>query len=89
MKADITLAPAAAYGSDAWCAITLGRPLSWFKANRAKLEAEGFPKVDPLIGLSQKVDVDAWIVRRRQVSNDIVVETNHHTTTVKEHLNVL
>lgn len=88
MKQDITLNAAAAYGSDAWCAQRLGRPLSWFKANRAKLEAEGFPKVDALVGNTQKVDVDAWIARRRQLANDIVVVTNHHTT-VKESLHAL
>jgi hypothetical protein len=73
MKQDATFSDTAAYGSDAWCAATLGKSLNWFKTNRPVLEREGFPKKDGLIGQTLKGDVDAWLARRRQVVNAVDV----------------
>ncbi len=94
MKQDATFSETAAYGSDAWCAATLGKSLNWFKTNRPVLEREGFPKKDGLIGQTLKGDVDAWLARRRQVVNAVVIggqkPINLNTTTISgENLDAL
>jgi hypothetical protein len=69
---DLTMNPFAAYGSDAWCAERLGKSIFWFRQNRAKLEREGFPPKDALIGLTLKADVEAFLDRRRKVADAAV-----------------
>lgn len=77
---DQTFEAWSAYGSERWCATYLGKSLPWFRANRAILEREGFPKVDALIGLTCKRDVDAWIEKRRKVADAVPVAPyrDHH-----------
>lgn len=66
---DRTFSDVAAYGSDSWIAARFGRSLEWFRKSRTKLEADGFPKPDPLIGFTLKADVDAWLAKRRRVAD--------------------
>ena len=68
-KQDRTFSEISAYGSNAWCALRLGRSLDWFRKERAKLEMAGFPPVDRITGLTQKADVDAWLEKRRRVAD--------------------
>jgi hypothetical protein len=80
---DLTLNPFAAFGSDRWCADRLGKSLAWFRSNRERLEREGFPKKDLLLGLTHKSDVEAFLARRRKVADaDVATATVavHHTT---------
>jgi hypothetical protein len=49
---DPTFHPISAFGSERWCATTLGKSIDWFRRNRANLEALGFPVEDQLIGLT-------------------------------------
>lgn len=81
MKQDATFTETAAYGSDAWCAAKLGKSLHWFRKNRGTLEREGFPKRDMLVGQTLKADVEAFLAKRRRVSDaDVVAITGgkHH-----------
>lgn len=66
---DPTMSPDAAYGSNQWCATSLGKSKDWFFRNRKVLEADGFPQRDPIIGLTLKADVHAWIAKRRRISD--------------------
>lgn len=77
-KHDLTMADTSAYGSKAWVAQRIGRSTGWLDRRRETLEAEGFPSVDPLVGLYLKADVETWIHRRRQKSDTVA---NHHATT--------
>lgn len=88
MKHDHTFDEIAAYGSDRYCATVLGKSLDWFKKHRAELEADGFPKIDRLIGLTSKADVEAWLAGRRRLADRIEVR-NSVDTNLKENLNVL
>ncbi|WP_339113283.1 hypothetical protein [Thioclava sp. GXIMD2076] len=76
---DATFAPVSAYGSDQWVAATLGRRITWFRSHRDKLGREGFPKRDPLTGLTIKADVIAWIEKRRRVSDGMPAPTPAET----------
>ena len=67
-----------AYLNEAQVAAKLGRSSVWLRAARPKLEKEGFPRVDVLIGLTCLWDVEAWIARRRQVADAVIVR-EHHT----------
>ncbi len=60
----------------------LGKSRAWLKANRPRLEREGFPRVDGLIGLTCVADIHAWIARRRQVADAVSARTtgDHHTS---------
>lgn len=55
--------------SEAEVAVTLGRSRAWLRQARPAMEREGFPRVDGLIGLTCRQDVQAWIGRRRRVSD--------------------
>lgn len=66
---DLTLSETSAYGSARWCAMRLGMSLSRFQRTRAMFEGEGFPRLDPLVGLTLKADVDAFLARRRRVAD--------------------
>lgn len=69
MKIDPTFSADAAYGSLKWCASRLGRSVDWLREARGRLEREGFPEVDPLVGLTLKADVDAFLAKRRRVAD--------------------
>ena len=58
-----------AYLTDAQILKLLNRGKNFMTQNRALMEREGFPKRDPLIGLTCAADVHAWIARRRQVAD--------------------
>ena len=44
-----------------------GRSLSWFWEHRSELEANGFPKRDPLIGGWSRLAVGRWEAKRAGV----------------------
>jgi hypothetical protein len=69
-----------AYVNEPGVAQILGKSRGWLKVNRARLEREGFPRVDGLIGLTCVADIEAWIARRRQVADAVPAHTtgNHH-----------
>jgi hypothetical protein len=47
--------------------------LSWLRKNRRDLEADGFPRRDPVVtGRYVAADVRAWIENRRQVREKVV-----------------
>jgi len=75
MTRDTSMSESALYGSEAWCAVRLGKSLAWFRRHRAKLESEGFPARDPLTKGTVKADVDRWVQNRRQ-SRDKPAITN-------------
>jgi hypothetical protein len=68
-KPDRTFDPLSEYGSNAWCGAVLGKTTDWFRKNRVTLEADGFPKVCRLVGLTVKADVRAWISKRRRYAD--------------------
>ena len=69
-----------AYLSEADVAKMLGRSRGWLRMNRDRLEREGFPTVDGLIGLTCVDDINAWIARRRKVADAVMTRTtgDHH-----------
>lgn len=67
----------AAYLTDVQISKMMGRSKNWLCENRPNLEREGFPRVDRLIGLTCRMDVEAWIARRRQVA-DADIAGKHH-----------
>lgn len=78
-----------AYIPEKLVAYRLGRKEVWLRGKRQTLEREGFPRKDPLIGLTNSDDVDAWIARRRQVADYVEGPKGPHhdtTTTSKENL---
>ncbi|MGL6209696.1 MAG: hypothetical protein ACRC14_07705 [Paracoccaceae bacterium] len=82
MKDDVTFSDVSAYGSERWCAQALGKSYEWFRKARPSLEAHGFPQRDRLLGLTQKADVLAWIVRRRRL-NDAPIAAHHTAADTK------
>ena len=42
----------------------LGRSESWLRSHRPELEANGFPKADPLIERYDLLAIDAWLDQR-------------------------
>lgn len=71
-----------AYLPDTLVAFHLGRKVTWLRSNREKLEADGFPRKDKLVGMTLRADLEAWIAKRRRIADpDKVRETGHHTTT--------
>lgn len=52
-------------------AARLGYSASHFGRTRERLEREGFPKVDPLLGRYLKADVEAWIDNRSSNSGKV------------------
>lgn len=79
-KVDRTFSTHSAYGSDAWCATTMGWSLDRFKRERPALEKIGFPRVDTIVGLTNKGDVQEWINRRRQLAERPIIEASSGTT---------
>lgn len=53
----------------------LGMSTSSFYRKLPQLEAEGFPKPDPLLGAYLRADIDAWLKSRRQIRDDSVTVT--------------
>jgi hypothetical protein len=66
-----------AYLNETAVAKRLGRSADWLRQARPRLEREGFPRIDGLIGLTCLWDIDAWIARRRQVADAVVAGTHH------------
>lgn len=66
-----------AFLTDIDVAKMLGRSKNWLRDNRPKLEREGFPRKDGLIGLTCVADIEAWIARRRQVTDAVRVGEHH------------
>lgn len=62
-----------AYLADREIAFMLGRKAAWFRKHRADLMREGFPPKDKVIGLTLRADVEAWIAKRRIVSDAVAV----------------
>lgn len=83
---DHTFHELAAYGSDRWVAVTLGKSPDWLKKHRAELEADGFPPKDRLVGLTMKADVEAWLGRRRRIADRVEVRDSAESNP-KENLN--
>mgnify|MGYP000043273923 FL=1 len=79
MKHDRTFSDVSAFGSDAWCAATMGKSVEWFRKMRPTLEAIQFPPKDAITGLTIKADVEAWISRRRKLADRAIVETSDTT----------
>ena len=76
---DRTFSDLCLWGSDAWCSESLGWPLAKFQRERKALEAENFPKVDPVTGLTCKADVVEWTNRRRKFADRAIVEASDTT----------
>jgi len=70
-----------AYGNLSWLHEYLDLSRSQFQRKRRALEAEGFPKPDPILGKYLKADVRAWVESRRTVRDPGKVEES--TTTMK------
>lgn len=71
-----------AYLPDPALADLIGLSPTRFRRLRARLEAEGFPKKDRLVGLTLAADVDAWLARRRTINDPVpAAPAAHHTTT--------
>ena len=63
------------YLPDQLVAQRLGRKVTWLRSNRHKLEREGFPRRDPLVGATIAADLDAWIAKRRTVTDPVDAPT--------------
>lgn len=75
---DLSLSPQSLFGSAKWTAQRLGRSVDWLRQNRDELDRDGFPAPDAITGLWIKADVDAWVTKRRRISDAaMVVEQNH------------
>ena len=74
---DKSFSSTCAYGSDKWIATVLGQSLEWFKRNRPMLEREGFPAKDALFGMTLKDDVNAFLAKRRRVSDPASTAAHH------------
>lgn len=80
---DWTFDEVSLFGSRKWAAARIGRPYSWFSKNMKRLKAEGFPEVDPLVGLYVKSDVDEWVERRKKISGTVEAPDQKPPTGVK------
>ena len=82
-----------AYLADREIAYLLGRKVAWFRKHRDDLMREGFPPKDKIIGLTLRADVEAWIAKRRvlsdavSVTKDVTITT--HTTIPRERTHAL
>jgi hypothetical protein len=71
-----------AYLTEHLVAFRLARKVTWLRSNREKLEREGFPRKDPLVGLTLTVDFEAWIELRRRIANpNGAAKAAHHSNT--------
>lgn len=80
-----------AYLTDAQICEMFQRSAGWLRRTRAALEAEGFPPKDKLVGLTLAADVNAWLAKRRVLTDrDESASADHHAPhQPKERLNVL
>ncbi len=60
--------------SDFQCAARFGKGVDWFKAHLAGLEAEDFPKPDPLTGGRDAHAVEYWLDRRSGLATAMQLE---------------
>jgi hypothetical protein len=81
MAEDPTMGQISLNGSVRWAAARIGWPLIRFKQKREILETNGFPTVDRITNLYVKADIDAWINRRRQVTDQILHISSAENTT--------
>jgi hypothetical protein len=58
-----------AYLPDTLVAHHLGRKVGWLRTNRPKLEVDGFPRKDRLVGMTLRADLEAWIAKRRRIAD--------------------
>ena len=70
--ADLTLNEISLFGSASWAALRCGLSIDKFRRVRPNLETSGFPKPDMITGHYIKADVDAWLNRRRQLSDRVI-----------------
>ena len=63
----------------------LGHGEGWFTSNRQKLEAEGFPKMDPLLERWDSDAVDDWL-DRRSGRRGVVVQPTERRRSVEAEL---
>ncbi len=77
---DPTMEKISLNGSVRWAAARIGWTLNKFRQKRDILENDGFPKVDRITNLYVKADVDAWINRRRQLSDNVVLSVGAENT---------
>ncbi|RJL06822.1 hypothetical protein D3P06_02170 [Paracoccus aestuarii] len=75
---DATFDDHAAFGSERWVAARFGRSPDWLRKTRSKLEVDGFPPPDPIVGFTLKADVDAWLSKRRRVADPARSQEYHH-----------
>lgn len=59
------------YWNEAMIARALGRSLSWWHSNKDRLYAEGFPRKDPIVGLTPRATVEKWVATRAAVSANL------------------
>lgn len=85
MKIDASFTADSHFGTEKWCAATLGRSYDWLVKNIVMLERDGFPKKDPIIGLRNKADVLEWIAKRRKFTHTHGAQSS--TTAGREHHN--
>lgn len=71
MATDHTMSEISLFGSVNWAALRCGLSRDVFKKKRPAMENDGFPRPDKITGHYLKADVDAWINRRRQVSDRV------------------
>lgn len=74
IRPDISLTAEAQYGSKDWVAQVIGKSRSWLEKNMGQLTKHGFPAPDPLIGLTYKPDVYAWMEMRRKYKNHDIAD---------------
>lgn len=78
-----------AFLPDQLVAHRLGRKVTWLRQHRSKLEREGFPRKDPLVGLTPAADLDAWIAKRQRIANPEPAPMGGNTTLSGENLDAL
>jgi hypothetical protein len=62
---------------DAWqVACRLGRSETWFRDNRRRLEAAGFPRSDSLLGGWDADAIDLWLDRRSGILDASLVDVD-------------
>lgn len=66
-RADIAGLPQAVISAREAAGI-IGHSISWLYKHKAKLEAQGFPKRDDLLGGWPRVAVEGWVARRMGIS---------------------
>lgn len=71
--------PEPLYVKEEEAARMLRHDVTWLRRNRAMLEDQGFPKIDPVVGMRHKEAIEAWARERnfrRQERNQRLSETN-------------